>query len=175
MVASALIFKVLFSTRSGAVNQILGTNIPFLENPQYMKWIVLLLMVWRGIGWYMVIYSAGLTSVSADIKEAATIDGANYFQQIVHVIIPVMKPILLFAFITNSINTFKLYTEPSVLLEQGGNILDSSAAPIMYQVVTNVSQGNFGTASAVGWIIFIMIVFITILQFKVFNDKEANT
>lgn len=174
VVASSLVFKVLFSTRNGAVNQAFGTSIAFLEDPRYMKWIVLLLMIWRGIGWYMVIYSAGLTSIPTDIREAVKIDGGSYFQQIFYVIIPMMKPIFLFAFITNSINTFKLYAEPSVLLDQGGFFMDSSAAPIMYQVVSNISQGNFGTASAVGWVIFIMIILITLLQFRFFNEKEGE-
>ena len=55
VVASSLVFKILFSTRSGAINQLFGTQIPFLEDARYMRWTVLLLMVWRGIGWYMVI------------------------------------------------------------------------------------------------------------------------
>lgn len=171
VVASSLIFKILFSTRSGAINQMLGTQVPFLENPQYMRWIVLILMIWRGIGWYMVIYSAGLTSVSSEVREAARIDGANYFQQVIYVIVPMMKPIFLFAFITNSINTFKLYTEPTVLLEQAGGVIDRSATPIMYLLVQNISSGDFGTASAVGWFIFVVIILITLVQFKLINGK----
>lgn len=174
VVASSLVFKIMLSTRSGALNTLLGTEIPFLESNSYMRWCALALMLWRGIGWYMVVFSAGLTSVNSDLLEAASIDGAGFWRKLFYVTLPIMKPIFLFSFIMNSINTFKLYTEPTVLLSLQSNI-NRAASPVMALLVQNVKAGNFGMASAIGWILFAVIMVITVIYFSLLGRDDTKS
>lgn len=171
-VAAIMIWKVLLGTRSGVINRILGTSIPFLEDLHLMKWSVVLVMAWRSIGWYMVIYFAGLSTVPEDVIEAAKIDGANAVQQVWKVILPLMKPTFVFVLFNCCVTTFKVYNEPNLLIGSANSAAPASVAPIMNMVVNNIRNGNFGVASAAGWLIFLFIFVITTIQNRVLKDKE---
>lgn len=174
IIASSLVWRIMLATQYGVVNQLFGTKIPFLENPRNMKWAVVALIVWRATGWYMVIYLAGLTTISDEIDDATRIDGASALQKILYVTIPMMKPIFLFAFIIDAIGSFKLFTEPNVLIfSNGGVITEPEAIPIMNVLVQNINGASFGMASATGWLLFIIILIISLIQFKFFSSKEG--
>ena len=83
-----------------------------------MKWPVSALITWRGIGWYFVIFLAGLTNISEEVEEAAMVDGATPFQNLMKIIIPLMKPTFMLTSVTYAIGSLKLYTEPNVLLSR---------------------------------------------------------
>ena len=171
LVASALIFKIIFSTNSGALNQITGLHIKWLEDPNLLKWPVVILIIWRSIGWFMVIFLAGLTTISTDLNEAATLDGASHWQRIVKITIPLMKPIFLFAFVTDVISSFKIYTEPNVMMVETGTI-PVDAQPVMNIITSNIKGGNFGMASAAGWILFLIILAVSLAQLALMKNKE---
>jgi len=174
IIASSLVWRIMFATQYGAINQILGTNIPFIEDPRYMKWSVIALIVWRSTGWDMVIYLTGLTTISDEIGDSTRIDGANALQRIIYVTIPMMKPIFLFAFIIDAIGSFKIFAEPNVLIfSVGGIISEPEAIPIMNVLVQNINGANFGMASATGWLLFVMVLIVSLIQFKFFSSKEA--
>lgn len=172
-VAAALVFKVLLSTRTGVVNTLLGTSIPFLEDNTLMKYSVTLLAVWRGMGWFVVIFCSGLTSINPQVIEAAKIDGASSFQILMRVIIPLMRPIFLFAFVMDSITSFKIYTEPTVLLETGNNMAPPAGISIVGMLAQYLNQGNFGSAAAVGWILFVIIFIFYLLENKILKGDDA--
>lgn len=170
-VAAIMIWQTMLSTDSGVINSILGTKFPFLENMQLLKWGVVVILAWRSLGWFMVIFLSGLTSISDEVLEAATIDGANAFQKLLHINVPLMKPIFLFAFFNSSVSTFKVYNEPNLLVGNG-KTAPFDIAPMMNMVTTNISNGNFGMASATGWLMFIMIFALSMLQFKLLNGDD---
>ena len=170
--ASALVWRILLSTRNGVVNAVLGTQIPFLESGAIMKWSVIILYLWRGIGWFLVVFLSGLTTVGDEITDAANIDGANAFQEMVFVTIPIMKPIFMFAFVMDTITSLKMFTEPTLLLNAGASSAPVEGETIMSILTRNISGGNFGMASATGWILFIMILSAALLQLKVFSKEE---
>lgn len=173
IVASALAFKIIFATNVGVLNQIFGFSIQWLSDPDIMRWPVLVLIVWRATGWYMVIYLAGLTTISDEIMDASRIDGTTILQKYVHVIIPMMKPIFLFAFLIDAIGSFRIYTEPNILLGGGGGTyLNYDAAPVMNIMTDAISGGSFGMASATGWLIFIMILLISIVQYRILRERD---
>ena len=171
LVASALIFKIIFSTNSGALNQITGLQVKWLEDPGLLKWPVVFLIIWRSVGWFMVIFLAGLTTISSDLNEAATLDGANNWQRITKITIPLMKPIFLFAFVTDVISSFKIYTEPNVMMVETGTI-PVDAQPVMNIITNNIKGGNFGMASAAGWILFLIILIVSLAQLFLMKNKE---
>ena len=170
VVAASLIFQIIFGGDVGVINQLLGTKIPFLTDLKYMKWPVVVLITWRGIGWYFIIFLAGLTTISEDVEEAALVDGATPFQKMIHVILPLMRPTFMLTSITYAIGSLKLYTEPNVLLSRTEAPLQ--VAPYINIVTTNVNGGNFGMASAAGWLLVILIIVCTLLQLKFFGGED---
>jgi ABC-type sugar transport system permease subunit len=173
IIASALIWRILLARDYGAVNQILGTSIDFLQDAYIRKWSVVILLVWRATGWYMVIYLAGLTTIGNEIHDASRIDGTNAIQHIFRIIIPIMKPIFLFAFIMNAIGSIKIFSEPNVLLSTNtGRITQPNAMAIMNVLLMNLQGANFGMASAVGWFVFLIVLVVTILWFRVLGERE---
>ncbi len=170
VVAASLIFQIIFGGDVGVINQLLGTKIPFLTDLKYMKWPVVALITWRGIGWYFIIFLAGLTTISEDVEEAALVDGATPFQKMIHVILPLMRPTFMLTSITYAIGSLKLYTEPNVLLSRTEAPLQ--VAPYINIVTTNVNGGNFGMASAAGWLLVILIIACTLLQLKFFGGED---
>ena len=173
-VAAIMIWKVVLGTRSGVVNTLLGTQIPFLENLGLMKWSVILVMAWRSIGWYMVIFFAGLSTVSEEVVEAAEIDGATAFQRMIRIIIPLMKPTFVFVLFNCCVTTFKVYNEPNLLIGSANSAAPTTVAPIMNLVTNNIKNGNFGTAAAAGWLIFLFIMIISLIQSAILRENKED-
>ncbi|HUI72085.1 MAG TPA: sugar ABC transporter permease [Spirochaetia bacterium] len=170
VVASALLFKILLATYNGAVNALLGTKIPFLDDPSIMKLGVVALLIWRGFGWFLVVFLAGLTTVREELKEAAKIDGANFLQTTLFVTIPVLKPIFLFALVMDLITSLKVFVEPSLLLATtAGSTVPPQGETIMSILYNNMNAGNYGIASAAGWILFLILSGASILLFRLFD------
>ncbi|MCL2319737.1 MAG: sugar ABC transporter permease [Treponema sp.] len=173
IIATSLIWKIMLSRDYGAINQLLGTSIDFLSAASPIRKLsVVMMQIWRATGWYMIIFLAGLTTISDEITDAAKIDGANVLQRIFRIVLPMMKPIFLFAFIMNAIGAIKLYTEPNILLSTGTMISEPNAMTIMNILRMNLLGASFGMAAAVGWMVFIIVMLIALLQFKVLGNKE---
>ena len=171
VMASVLTFRVIFSTYTGAINQVFGLTVSWLDDPNIMRWTVVAYSVWRSTGWFMIIYLAGLTTINPSLYEAAILDGATSAQRIFYITIPMMRSIFLFAFIMDAISSFKVYTEVNVLLAGVGNA-PTHAAPIMNLVTTNMKNGNFGMSAAAGWLLFLMILVISLVELLLMREKE---
>lgn len=171
VVAGALVWRIIFSTQSGVINHIFGTEIPFLESFSLMKWTVIVYISWRSIGWFFVIYLAGLTTINEEVNEAALIDGASTFQRLIRITLPLMKPFFLFAFLIDSINSLKIYTEPNLMLGNAGNV-PMDGMPIINLITNNINAGNFGMASAMGWLLFTLTLLLSLVQFAAFRGER---
>ena len=172
VVAAALVFRIMMSTRYGMINQMLGTQIPFLEDEKLMKWSVTIMFIWRGIGWFLVVFLAGLTTIDAELSDAVAIDGANKRQEIFFITIPMMKPIFLFCFVMDTITSLKLFVEPNLLLASSSSVgAPQMGETIMNQLTLNINNGSFGMASAVGWILFLIILVVSFVQFRFFEER----
>ncbi len=169
-VAASLIWKVILGTRSGAINALLGTQLPFLDNTQWFRMSVVVVISWKSIGWFMTVYLAGLSTVSNEIKESALVDGASPFQALIHITIPIMKPIFLFAFIMDTLTSLKLFAEPRLLLASSS--IPPEVNTIVGILVDNLQSGMFGKASAIGWVLFYMVLIISLIQLKILGGKE---
>ena len=170
VVASALVFQVIFGSQVGVINQLLGTKIPFMGDTKLMKIPVVTMITWRQIGWYFIIFLSGLTTISDEILEASKVDGANSVQNLFYIMIPVMKPIFKLAFITYAIGALKLYTEPNLILSNDEAPL--TVAPYVNLITSNISGGVFGMASAAGWILVALIMILTLIQMGLFREEE---
>lgn len=173
-VAAGLVWKVILAG-NGVVNSLLGVRIDWTSDPKVLRWSVAFLLVWRGLGWYFVVFLSGLTALPDEVLESAEVDGARAWQRTVYITVPLMKPIFLFALVIDSIGAIQLFTEPSMLIgspSSPGGGMPPSGAPIMAQVVSNISSGQFGLASAVGWIMFAAAAVFSAIQFRLFRENR---
>lgn len=173
VIATALIFRIIFSTRSGAFNQLFNLDVRWLEDAATMRWIVVLLVIWRATGWFMVVFLAGLTTINNDLYEAAVLDGASTRQKLMYITIPLMKPFFLFAFIMDTISSLKIFVEPNILWPAQAKP-PTDIAPMMNMITANIKGGNFGLASAAGWLLFWIVLAVSLIQFYVLRDKRGK-
>ena len=94
-------------------------------------------------------------------------------QVVKKITMPLMKPIFLFAFVMDAISSFKIYTEPNILIA-GTGTLPTDAAPVMSIIANNIRSGNFGMASAAGWILFALILVISLAEMALLKNKDEE-
>ena len=124
------------------------------------------------MGWYFLILLSGMSTVSTDLIEAARLDGASRWKQIRYVILPIMKPIISFLIITETMSSIKIYTEPALVTNNvTATSMPIAAAPFVNVIVSNLDGGQFGMASAAGWILFAVILIFTLVYMLIFNEK----
>ena len=179
-VAITIIFQNLFGFNYGLINWFLSL---FGEPPvnwlggdgSLIKVAVIVMFAWKWVGWNMVIYLAGMQGISNDIYEAAAIDGANHPQIVFRILIPLLKPIILFTLIQSTIGMFNLFTEPFVLTGSswtGGT--NNGGLTLMIYLLNKAPQGGtlYGYASAVAYVITMMIVIISVFLNTVMADRD---
>ena len=175
LVAYSMIFRTLF-TYDGMVNTlltnigILSEPINWLNDPFYAKFVIIIGLVWRWTGYNMIFYLSGMQSIDYSIYEAARIDGANQFRQLVNITIPLLKPIILVTAIMSTNGTLQLFDE-SVNLTRGGpaNMTITMSHYIYNTMFTK--NPNFGYAAAMSFVILIMVAVLSAIQTKV-GDKR---
>jgi len=160
-VAIGLVFQSLFGTEYGVINNLLGTKIPWLQDYGYARWVVVFLLIWHGIGWWFVIYLAGLTTINPEVEEAATVDGASGWQRLRYVTLPLMRNTFIFAFVIDAISSFRIFNQPNVLVARGGNLANPEMAPVLNMLVTDLRAARFGSSAAVGWILFLLVLVVS--------------
>jgi len=166
-VCSAVVWDFLLNIQYGAINSILQTFglpvVPFLSNPTLAKPSIILVSVWAQ-GAAVVIFLASLQDVPRSLYEAATVDGANAWQRFWHVTVPMTTPIILFNLIMGFISAFQEFTVPW-LLTRGGP-MNSTEFYTVHLYRNAFIYLRMGKASAMAWILFIIIVTFTIVLFK---------
>lgn len=168
----AVIFYLLYDRRYGLVNQLLGSEIQWLQDPDLVMPALVLAGVWRWAGFNMVYFLAGLQSIRQELYEAAAVDGAGPWQSFVHVTIPALKPVIAFVVITSMIGSFQLFDLPYVLTEGGpGN---ASMTMVMYLYKHGFEFINLGYAATIGWALAVIIGVISIIQVRFFGVFREN-
>lgn len=176
-VAIALIFATLYSKDYGVINaalQALGLagDIDWLGDADWTKPAVSVVVFWRYLGWNLVLYLSALQVIDKDLYEAATLDGAGTWRQFWHVALPLLKPMIFFAVTLTLIGNLQLFEEPFILtggtggIDQGGR----TAAMHMYRVA--FTEGDFGTASAIAWLLFLLIAGATWLNHRWLGERR---
>ncbi|MBV7338418.1 sugar ABC transporter permease [Chloroflexi bacterium TSY] len=177
-VAVAFLFQLLLNPAFGIVNYgiayLFGPNgvIPLgITGPGWFfdpKWVVpsyALVSLW-GFGGPMLIYLAGLQGVPTVLYEAARIDGANAWQRFRNVTLPMISPVILFTFITGIIGSFQIFTQAYIISQGAGGPAYSSMFYVLYLYNNAFRRYRFGYASAQAWILFLVILILTILAFR---------
>jgi multiple sugar transport system permease protein len=168
IVAIGFVWFYFYDPQQGVVNGLLsqiGIHGPaWLSDTNWVIPALILVSVWQGVGYPMVILLAGLQSISAEIQEAATMDGAGPIRRTWSIILPLLTPQFFFLLITQFISSFQVFGLIYVMT-QGGPGHDSSVY-IYYLYQNAFAYGKMGYASAMAWLMFVFIAAITFVQWK---------
>jgi multiple sugar transport system permease protein/lactose/L-arabinose transport system permease protein len=173
--AYAVVFSALLA-ESGLVNTALTglgfEPIPFLTDGFWARFTVIGAMTWRWTGYNMIILLAGLQNVPQQLYEAAEIDGANRFEKFRYVTVPQLRPVLLFVFVTSTIGSFRLFTEPFILV---GESAKPQTQTIVWYIYDLAFQGStqLGYASAVTWVLVLGVAALSVGQIYLGGDSDA--
>lgn len=175
LVAVAAVWNMLFSPAMGPINQFLSSlgveNLPkWAAGKDTAMLTVIMFNIWKNMGYYMVIYLAGLQGCNPELYEAAGLDGANAWQKFKNVTLPQLAPTTFFVSIMVTISSFKVYDQ-IYMITQGGP--GTSTMVLVYEIYNEAFVGTpeYGYASAISMILFALVLGITLVQFR--SEKNS--
>ncbi len=175
VVAVAVIWRYLLHTRYGLINYSLGwfgiDPIDWLGDPHWSMPAIILFAVWKNFGYNMIILLAGLQAIPRDLYEAARIDGASFAQQLRFITLPSLRPTLLLVAIITVSGYFQLFAEPYVMTR--GDPLQSTVSVLYYMFEEGFKWWSLGRASAIAFLLFLIIVLVTTLLIRIGRRGEA--
>jgi multiple sugar transport system permease protein len=175
IVAIAVVWRFLLNPDVGLINLVLagiGIKGPaWLADPLFAMPSIIAMAVWRNLGFAMVVFLAGLQAIPASLYEAASIDGAGRWQAFRFVTIPMLRPTILFMTVITTIGYLQLFEEPFVMT--GGGPLDKTLSVTMYMYQQGFTFFHQGYASAIAYVLFVIVAIVAFLQFKFLRSDEA--
>ncbi|MEM5591242.1 sugar ABC transporter permease [Niallia circulans] len=172
IVAVSWVFKWILMN-NGIVNDILmkfGLEAQlFLKSPDQAIYIIILTMIWQGLGFQMIIFLAGLENIPKMFYEAAEIDGADGWKKFIHITLPLLNPTIVFSAVIGSISFLQTFTQVQNMTQ--GGPLHSTISVVLYIYELAFQHFDMGLASAATVILFLIILVITIIQMKVLTKK----
>lgn len=174
LVAITAVWSMIFHPSKGPVNYLLLTvfhvpqeNLPRWFSGNLVLVTLILFSVWRYMGYYMVIYLAGLQGISAELYEAGSLDGANSWQKFKYITWPQLRSTTFFVVVMLTINCFKVYDIAVMLAGGGDGKLSTSATVLVYYIYQNAfNYWDLGYSSAIAMVLFVMVLAITLIQFR---------
>jgi multiple sugar transport system permease protein len=174
-VAISLVWMWIYHPTFGVANYLLTrVGLPplqWLNSAQTAMLSLIIFTIWLGIGYQMVIFLAGLQGIPEELYHAARIDGAGRWKRFIHVTLPLLKPTTFFILVTSLISSFQVFT--SVYIMTAGGPVGSTDVIVYHIYQAAWEQLRMGYASAISWVLFIMIMIATWFQFK-FMGKEIE-
>ena len=174
LVSYSMIFKSLFAP-DGVVNRVLMaiglSSVDWFQSTWPARWVIVIALIWRWTGYNMVFYLAGLQNIEYSVYEAAKIDGANGWKTFWKITVPLLKPTIIMTFIMSINGTLQLFDE-SVNLTKGG---PANSTITMSHYIYNtcfINVPNFGYASAMSFLIFIMVAVLAFINLKVGDTRD---
>lgn len=181
LVAITAVWKMLFHPSKGPINNLLY-NVFHVSQENLPQWftgsLVLLSMIlfsmWKYMGYYMVIYLAGLQGISAELYEAASLDGASTWNKFRYVTWPQLSATTFFVVVMLTINCFKVYDVAIMLAGGGSGELTTSSTVLVYYIYQKAFiDWDLGYSSAVAMVLFLMVLLVTIIQFRGQAKRDA--
>ena len=174
VVAMSLVWQYIFDPTFGPLNEILKFfNLApqgWIMNKNQSLLSIVIFMLWQGIGYYAIIYLAGLQGISDEYYEAATLDGASAWQKFSYITLPLLMPTSLFVFVMVAINSFQVFTQVFILTN--GGPVDSSNVLGLYIYQTAFEFLNMGKASAMAVILFVLVMGVSLIQLRLMRQNE---
>ena len=175
--AVALIWKWMYETQGGLLNYLLSFlgigPIPWISNPHIAIWSIMLLWIWKWVGYYAILFSVGLQNIPKMYIDAAEVDGASVSQTFFHVTLPLLKPIILFVLIICTSWAFQMFVPVYVLTVGSQGAFTEAVRVIVYDMYNNYfTYWNVGYASAEGTMLFLILLLLTAIQVKSLHASE---
>ena len=175
MVVISIVWTFLYDKDNGLINQFLQIfglpNVNWLGDPATAMPAVIIMSVWQGVGFQMVLFLAGLQGIPDFLYEAAGIDGANGWQKFRSITVPGLRGVTVFIIITITIAAFQLFTQVFVMTNGGPN--DATTTVVFHMVRTGFREQDIAGAAAIGVLFFLFILAISLLQRRILRDQEA--
>ncbi len=172
IVATSLIWKWLYLPQFGLVNQFLGLlGIPDINWLGTMEWAMLgiiIMSVWQGFGYNMVLFTAGLYGIPHTIIEASIIDGAGSWKRFWKITLPLLSPTLFFAVVMTVISSFQVFDQTMIMTN--GGPANSTNTIVLYLFQNGFTFFKMGYASSIAWVLFAIILVLTMIQMKLQKD-----
>jgi multiple sugar transport system permease protein len=172
IVAVAVVWRFLLQPDTGLINSLLRTvgiaGPHWLDDPLFAMPSIIVMTAWRGMGFMMVVFLAGLQAIPRTVYEAAEIDGAGRWARFRFVTLPMLRPTLLFAVVITSIGQLQFIEEPFVMT-RGGPL--NKTLSVSMDVYNQFGFGNYGYASAMSYVLFIVIVALTVVWFRLLRRR----
>jgi multiple sugar transport system permease protein len=187
-VAISIMFSSLFSTNFGMINYaisalhqlpLLGALLPnapidWMGDADNIKPAISMIVFWRYVGFNVVLYLTALQTIPKDLYEAATMDGAGRFQQFWFIALPNLKPMIYFGVTLSVVGGLQLFEEPFILTGGRGGTDQAGMTTAMYLYNTAFSFNDFGAASAMSWLLFIVVGVLTWLTNRAFRPRKGS-
>jgi ABC-type sugar transport system permease subunit len=172
VVVAAAVFRTLYEYPNGVVNTLLDVvgiaPIAWYTDSRYALGAVIVLNVWRSVAFFGLIFLAALQDTPQALLDAAKVDGANAPQRLRHVIVPHLRPVILFATVLSTVWGFRTFAEPNVLTNGGPG--DATRTVALYAYNSAFQFQRFGFASAMAILLLIVIVLVSVVQLKLRDD-----
>lgn len=170
LVAVSFVWMWMFDPQFGMIDKVTGLHINWLHSSTWAMPAIMIMTIWKDFGYATVLYLAGIMNLPKDVYEAADIDGANSVQKFFRITLPLLKPTTLFIVITSMIGYIQAYVQILVMTNGGPG---TSTYTISYLIFDQAFQKyNFGIASAMSVVLFIITGILTFIMFKVSKDSE---
>jgi multiple sugar transport system permease protein len=175
MVVISLIWKNLYSP-FGALNALLvrcgAQPVAWLLDPHLALPAVMAMDVWASVGYYMVLYLAGLEGIPSELYEAASLDGAGFWARLRYVTWPALKPMTLFILVVNTMRSFQIFVE--VFVMTGGGPMHATETVVLYLYDAAFHQFRMGYASAVAYLLFAILAVFSLLELKWLRSEQRT-
>lgn len=178
-VIAAIMWRWMYA-ENGVLNYLLTSLIPFfdepvnwLTNPRIALYAVMVVTIWKGIGYYMVIYLAGLQTIPRELYESATIDGANAFQKLFRITVPLLAPTMAVVAVLSSTAAMKVFDEVYVMT--GGGPFNSTRTAVFEIYDTAFDKLQFGYGSAMGVILFMVLLVLSLVSLQISERRYTRS
>lgn len=173
----AIILGWMMNTQFGVINYLLAwaglPTVPWLSSSLLVIPSLSLATIWWSFGFPMLIYLAGLQNIPDTLYEAARIDGANAWQLVRHITLPLLRPVIMFVAVTQLISHFKIFGQPYIMTEGGPGRASYVVLIYLYQTAWRFYRMGYGSTIAIG--LALVILFFTLVQLRVFGTRSADT
>ena len=189
-VAISLVFTSLFSRDFGVLNQLLngfhewtifghqplGWLFPEKaidwQDSTHIRWTIAFVVFWRHVGWNTLLYLSAMKTIPTELFDAARLEGAGFWRQLRHVVLPQLRPMILLALTLSVIGNMQLFEEPFILTAGTGGSGQAGQTIAMYLYATAFSEGDFATASATAWLLFMLLMALCLFGRRI-NQQES--
>ena len=176
MIVIAIVWQWIFDPNIGLLNQLFHLNIKWLYDARFAMPALITVSVWKLIGYNMIIFLSGLSTINQELLEAAKIDGANTWQTFKNVTVPLLSPTIFFVIVITTISSFQVFDLIYIMTEGGP---DNSTMVMVYSIYKYAFEFfDIGKASAIAYILFAIIFVLVLAQWKlrkkiVYNETES--